>query len=114
ILNRVFTNAEAASSVGLEAGLSLEPAKWWSLYAGGNIYKYNIKGDLSILGEKMSADNARWVHSINANTNFKLGANWSVQGNVSYLSARPTAQGEDSRFLVPNVSLKKTFLDGRF
>ncbi|WP_298715833.1 TonB-dependent receptor [Chitinophaga sp.] len=114
ILNRVFTNAEAASSVGLEAGLSLEPAKWWSLYAGGNIYKYNIKGDLSILGEKMSVDNARWVYSINANTNFKLGANWSVQGNVSYLSARPTAQGEDSRFLVPNVSLKKTFLDGRF
>jgi ferric enterobactin receptor len=114
ILNRVFTNAEAARTFGLEAGASLEPAKWWSLYLGGNIYNYRIKGNLNILGVNSTVNNNNWVYSINANTNFKLGSAWSLQANVNYLSARPTAQGEDSRFLVPNASLKKTFMDGRF
>ncbi|MGX5820183.1 TonB-dependent receptor domain-containing protein [Chitinophaga lutea] len=113
ILNRVFTNAEAASSVGLELGVNLEPTKWWSLYLGGNIYNYEIKGDLNILGIKSSVDNGNWVYSINANTNFKLAPTWNLQANVNYLSARPTAQGEDSRFLVPNMSLKKSFMEGR-
>lgn len=114
ILNRVFTNAEAARTFGLEAGTNLEPVKWWSLYLGGNIYNYRIRGNLNILGSHSTVNNNNWVYSINANTNFKLGASWSLQANVNYLSARPTAQGEDSRFLVPNTSLKKTFMDGRF
>ncbi|WP_341840657.1 TonB-dependent receptor domain-containing protein [Chitinophaga caseinilytica] len=114
ILNRVFTNAEAATVFGLEAGANLEPVKWWSLYIGGNVYNYRIKGDLTILGITSSVNNKDWVYSINTNSNFKLGDGWSMQANINYLSVRPTAQGEDSRFLVPNASLKKTFFDGRF
>ncbi|TAG48212.1 MAG: TonB-dependent receptor, partial [Runella slithyformis] len=30
-----------------------------------------------------------------------------------YLSARKTAQGEDSRFYLPNLSFKKTFLNNK-
>ncbi|WP_343702171.1 TonB-dependent receptor [Chitinophaga sp.] len=112
ILNRVFTNAEAARTFGLEAGTNLQPTTWWTLYVGGNVYNYKIKGNLNILGVHSTVNNSAWVYSINANTNFKLGATWSLQANVNYLSARPTAQGEDSRFLVPNTSLKKTFMDG--
>ncbi|MBS7563028.1 TonB-dependent receptor [Mucilaginibacter sp. Bleaf8] len=114
ILNRVFTNADRARSIGLEIGTNLQPAKWWSLYLGGNVYNYKIKGTLNIVGVSSYVTNANWVYSINANTNFKLGATWNLQGNVNYLSRRPTAQGEDSRFLVPNTSLKKTFMNGRF
>jgi hypothetical protein len=36
-----------------------------------------------------------------------------LQASVNYLSKRVTAQGEDSRFLVPNLALKKTFMDNR-
>jgi hypothetical protein len=57
--------------------------------------------------------NSDWVYSINANTNFNLGSGFSVQGNVNYLSARPTVQGKDSGFLSPNSSAKKTFMKGR-
>ncbi|MBO9151347.1 TonB-dependent receptor domain-containing protein [Chitinophaga sp. GCM10012297] len=113
ILNRVFTNAEAARTFGLEAGTNLQPAKWWSLYLGGNVYNYRIKGNLEILGVSSTVNNKNWVYSLNMNTSFKLGTTWSLQANVNYLSARPTAQGEDSRFLVPNTSLKRTFMDGR-
>ena len=114
ILNRVFTNADRARSVGLEIGANLKPVKWWDLYLGGNIYNYKINGALNIIGESSTVSNADWVYSINANTNFKLGTTWNLQGNVNYLSRRPTAQGEDSPFLVPNTSLKKTFMNGRF
>jgi len=114
ILNRVFTNAEKARSFGLELGANLQPVKWWSLYLGGNVYNYKVSGDLNVLGSSSVVNNANWVFSINANTGFKLNKTWSVQGNVNYLSKRPTAQGEDSKFLVPNTAVKKTFMDGRF
>lgn len=113
ILNRVFTNAEKARSFGLEAGTNLQPAKWWNLYLGANVYNYKINGKLNILDESLQVSNADWVYSINMNTNFQLSSSWSVQGNVNYLSNRPTAQGEDSRFLSPNTSVKKTFMNGR-
>ena len=114
ILNRVFTNAEKARSFGFEMGANLQPVKWWSLYLGANVYNYKVSGNLNVLGSNSIVDNANWVYSINANTSFKLNKTWSVQGNVNYLSKRPTAQGEDSKFLVPNTAVKKTFMDGRF
>jgi len=114
ILNRVFTNAEKTRSFGLELGTNLQFIKWWSLYLGGNVYNYKVSGDLNVLGSSSVVNNANWVFSINANTSFKLNKTWTVQGNINYLSKRPTAQGEDSKFLVPNTAVKKTFMDGRF
>lgn len=113
ILNRVYTNAERARLFGLELGTNLQITKWWDLYVGGNVYNYKIKGALEILGETSQIENSAWVYSVNANTNFQLAPSWSLQGNVNYLSKRPTAQGEDSRFLSPNLSLKKTFMNGK-
>jgi hypothetical protein len=55
----------------------------------------------------------RGLNSINLNMNFQLNSSLSVQGNINYLSARPTVQGEDSRFYNPNTSIKKTFMGGR-
>ncbi|TKB99087.1 TonB-dependent receptor domain-containing protein [Pedobacter cryophilus] len=111
ILNRVFTNAGRAKRVGLEVGTNLEPTKWWSFYAGANLYNYNIEG--TIFNNSVEVRNEAWVYSINLNTNFMLSSSLSLQGNLNYLSNRPTAQGEDSRFLSPNTSIKKTFLKGR-
>ncbi|MBO9673092.1 MAG: TonB-dependent receptor [Sphingobacteriaceae bacterium] len=114
ILNRVFTNTERARSFGLEMGANLQALKWWSLYVGGNVYNYKVSGNLNVLGNNSVVNNANWVFSVNANTNFQLSKTWSVQGNVNYLSKRPTAQGEDSKFLVPSTAVKKTFMNGRF
>lgn len=111
ILNRVFTNAGKANLWGAELGGSVKPAKWWQLYAGGNVYRYTIGGN--IFNNTIKVDNASWVYSLNANSSFQLSPSWLFQLNVNYLSERPTAQGEDSRFLSPNSSLKKTFWKGR-
>ena len=114
ILYRVYTNVEKSTSVGFELGADLHPAKWWDLYFGGNLYNQSFKGDLKILNDPvLVVNNSRWVYSINANATFKFTSTLSLQANVNYLSKRPTAQGEDSRYLIPNLSLKKNFLDNR-
>ncbi len=111
ILNRIFTNAGTAQRYGAEMGLNLQPAKFWSIYLGANVYNFNLKG--SILNNSVNVNNNGFVYSLNTNTNINISKSWIVQGNLNYLSNRPTAQGEDSRFLSPNLSLKKSLLDGR-
>ncbi len=114
ILNRVYTNVENGRSVGVEIGADLHPAKWWALFFGGNVFNQSYQGTLQILDSpSMKIDNSGWVYSINGNTSFNLTSGLSLQANVNYLSKRPTAQGEDSRYLIPNMSLRKTFLDNR-
>jgi ferric enterobactin receptor len=79
---------------------------------GGNIYNYKITGKLNILGTTSNVDNSNWVYSLNANSTFNLNKTTSLTANVNYTSAKPTAQGEDSRFLSPNLAVKKTILKG--
>lgn len=111
ILNRIFTNAGKSQKYGLELGTNLQPTKAWNLYLGANFYQNNIKG--SILGNAVNVNNDGFVYSFNFNTNVNLNNTSSIQANVNYLSNRPTAQGQDSRFLSPNLSFKRTFMDGR-
>ncbi|NCI50955.1 TonB-dependent receptor [Sediminibacterium roseum] len=113
ILNRLFTNAERAQLLGLEAGLTCKPFKWMSAYLGANIYNYKVSGALNVLGTLSEVNNTNWVYSLNMNLGFELGKNWNLQANTNFISRRPTAQGEDSRFLSPNTALKKTLMKGR-
>ncbi|CAG5067468.1 hypothetical protein DYBT9623_00189 [Dyadobacter sp. CECT 9623] len=111
ILNRIYTNAGLATSWGVEAGSTVDLAKWWQVYAGANLYHYKIKG--ALFDETVPVNTASWVYSINANTTWKFSKTLQVQASVNYLSKRVTAQGEDSRFVTPNLSARKTFLKGK-
>ncbi len=107
ILNRIYTNAGQATAFGVEVGTTVYPTKNWRLYLGGNAYNYKIKGDL--FGDAIETSNL--IYSINANTNFTLTPTFNLQLGLNYLSERVTAQGRDSRFYNPNLTLRKTFLD---
>ena len=111
ILNRIFTNAGLAQRVGVELAADLKLTKAWKFYVGGTLYRYTQQGKL--FDNTVVFDRAAWVHSINANATVQLNPTTSLQASVNYLSRRITAQGEDSRFLIPNLSLKKTFLENR-
>ena len=114
ILYRVYTNVERGKAYGIDLGADLHPTKWWDLYFGGNLNKQSFSGDLKILDQPvLDVDNSKWVYSINFNSTVHFTSTFSLNGNVNYLSKRPTPQGEDSRYLIPNLSLKKTFLDKR-
>jgi outer membrane receptor protein involved in Fe transport len=113
ILNRVYTNADKARLYGLELGTNYKPKKWLSLYLGANVYNYKISGNLDVLGDVSTVNNSDWVYSINGNGTVNLDKTWSLTANVNYTSSKPTAQGEDSSFLSPNLSLKKTIWNGK-
>lgn len=113
ILNRVYTNAGTARLFGLETGVNLTPVKWWTIYLGANLYNYKIQGDIAILDVPLTVSNNRFAYSVNGNTSFQLGKTWSIQANINYLSKRPTAQGEDGAFFVPNTAVKKSLMKGR-
>ncbi len=109
ILNRIYSNVGQGRSIGLEAGLDLNPTSWWQLYAGGNLYRYTIDGTF----DDRPVNTSSWIYSLNMNTTFKLSQGWTLQWTLNYLSDRNTAQGEDSRFLSPNLTLQKSWLDGK-
>jgi len=112
ILNRVYTNVERGDAYGLESGADLSFFDWWDFYAGFNVYNQTYSGELIILDDPpIEINNSGWVYSFNVNTTFSLSSTLSLQATVNYLSQRVTAQGKDSRFLVPHLTLKKSFLD---
>jgi len=110
ILNRVFTNADRTRRFGIEAGTSIAPTKRIQFYLGANLYHSRTNG--LVLDYVEERKNQGWVYSINGNAGFQLTRDFSMQANLNYISARPTVQGEDSRFFSPNLSLKHTFLSG--
>jgi outer membrane receptor protein involved in Fe transport len=112
ILVRAFTNAGKATQYGFEANLNLKINNIWSFILGGNIYQYQINGN--IFNNSISIKNSSLVYSINSTQNFNLPKFWSVQLSVNYLSNRATAQGNDSRFLTPHLSIKKSTADKRW
>ncbi len=78
---------------------------------GGNLYNLKIKG--ALFDQAVTVNSQGWVYSINTNFSYQITPSLSTQFNLSYLSARNTAQGEDSRFYQPNFSIKKGFLKNK-
>ncbi|AWW00256.1 outer membrane beta-barrel family protein [Arcticibacterium luteifluviistationis] len=111
ILNRIYTNAGVANLVGSELGLTWAASKKLKWFVGGNVYRLNIDGTL--FENAVKVDSRGWVYSLNSNLSYKITPSLSSQFNFSYMSARNTAQGEDSRFYQPNLSVKKSFMDNK-
>ncbi|MGB7394905.1 MAG: TonB-dependent receptor [Pricia sp.] len=109
ILNRIYSNVGNSSSLGLELGTQLNPAKNWSNFIGANLYNYSIDGEY----DGRNVDSDAFVYSINANSSYDFSDTASAQFTFNFVSAQNTAQGEDSRFYSPNLTFRKTFLDDR-
>ncbi|MEL7120839.1 MAG: TonB-dependent receptor [Bacteroidota bacterium] len=107
ILNRIYTNAGTAQAIGMEIGTTFFPTKKWRVYLGGNIYNYSIEGQL--FGDEINTSNT--IYSINANTTYEFSSTFNAQLAFNYLSERVTAQGRDSEFYNPALTLTKTFWD---
>jgi len=107
ILNRIYTNAGEAQALGLEMSTTVYPVKNLQFYLGANVYNYQIEGQL--FGDAINTSNT--IYSINTNANWQISPTFSAQAAFNYLSRRVTAQGEDSRFYNPSLTLEKTFLN---
>ena len=109
ILNRIYANVGLGNAVGIELGNEWNLSDRFNVFAGGNLYKYTIDGHF----DNRPIHTSSWVHSLNINLGYNLSDTWSLQWNLNYLSDRNTAQGVDSEFYSPNLSVRKSFLDNR-
>jgi len=109
ILNRIYSNVGNSRSLGFDLSAELKLSSWWKLFASGNLYHYSLDGRF----DNHPVRSSNWVHSINANTTMDITKTLSLQWNVNYISQRVTAQGVDSRFLSPGMSVRKTFFDDK-
>ena len=74
------------------------------------MFRYQIEGTL--FGDAINTANTDY--SINFNSTFNLTPTFSAQAAFNYLSERVTAQGRDSEFYNPSLTLRKTFRDKKF
>jgi outer membrane receptor protein involved in Fe transport len=107
ILNRIYTNAGKARLLGVESGFTVKPVKWWNSYIGANVYQLRINGGL--FENSVLVNNSSTVFSFNTSQTFKFKKDFGLQFNLNYLSQKVTAQGEDSRFFLPDLALTKAF-----
>lgn len=111
ILNRIYTNAGKANLLGSEFGLTFNPSSKLKIFMGGNVYNLHIKGGL--FNNTVVVNSSGNVYSFNSNISFQINPSVSAQFNLTYLSAKNTAQGIDSRFYQPNISLRKAMLSNK-
>lgn len=111
ILNRIYTNAGKAQLLGSEIGITYLPIKQVKIFFGANTYNLQMNG--SLFNNTVAVNNNAWVYSINSNISYQISSSLSTQFNLSYLSAKNTAQGVDSRFFQPNLSLKKSLMNNK-
>ena len=78
-------------------------------FYGGNIYNYDLKGSFDNRPVKTNSI----IYSLNLNSTYTFWDDASLQFTFNYISDRITAQGEDSRYYNPNLTLEKTFLNNR-
>ncbi len=109
ILNRIYSNVGKAKAFGLEIGSESQLTDKWNLLLGGNLYHYEIDGTF----DNRPVNTSSWIYSINANTMYQFSPDFNIQWTFNYISDQNTAQGRDSRFLSPNLTIRKTFLDDR-
>jgi outer membrane receptor protein involved in Fe transport len=109
ILNRIYSNVGRGQALGLELGTELKPTKNWTNFLGANFYSNTIDGEF----DNRPIDTNAFVFSVNANSTITFSKSTSLQFTFNYLSARNTAQGEDSEFYSPNLSLRKSFLNNK-
>lgn len=118
ILNRVYSNVGKSKTIGLEFGTQFKATKSWSNFIGANIYNYDINGSFIFrhrdnISRNYNVNSNNTIYSININSTYSFWKNATAQFTFNYLSNINTAQGEDSQFYAPNLTLRKSFLDSR-
>ena len=105
ILNRIYSNVGNAKAFGGELGTEFTVAKKLKTFASFNLYNYQIDGKF----DKSPISSEGTIFSLNLNSTYSFSGNTFAQFNYNYLSNRITAQGQDSRFYSPNLTLTKRF-----
>jgi outer membrane receptor protein involved in Fe transport len=105
ILNRIYSNVGKAKVLGREVSAEYSFGKRLKILFSSNSSYFFIKGSF----DNIEVDKKGYVSNYNLNSTYRFSDRSFAQFNFNYLSRRLTAQGEDSQFYSPNLTLSNRF-----
>jgi len=105
ILNRIYSNVGKAKVLGREMSAEHSFGKKLKILISSNSSYFFIKGSF----DNIEVDKKGYVSNYNLNSTYRFSGRFFAQFSFNYLSRRLTAQGEDSQFYSPNLTLSKRF-----
>ncbi len=109
IITRPY-NIGNTSAIGVEQSLQLKPKKWWEINTGLNLFYFVLNGDV----EEIPFSNNSFNATLRLTNTFKFGKGWQTQLVGTYNSPTATAQGDKKGFYQADLSLRKTFAEGKY
>ena len=109
ILNRIYSNVGNAKLIGRESGGEYKIGKKLKIMASSNFFYFIIKGSFD--GRPVNTKD--YIYDLNLNGTYRFSETAFMQLNFNYISERITAQGRDSEFYSPNLTLTKRFWDNQ-
>lgn len=103
IMLSTFDNLSKDYSIGLEGMTNLMLSKWLIINLSGNVYQYNIDGE--ILDEEVTKSTFMW--SSRGNLTIKLKTNTRFQLTGFYRAPSITTQGEMDDFFMTNAAVRQ-------
>jgi len=94
-------------SLGSEFMLVTDPFPFWNLSIMGNIYNYEVTGNLN--GQDFSRNSFNW--NTRLNNVLKLGSTTQLQLNVMYNSPSVSSQGRSEEFFIINGAVKQDLFE---
>ena len=105
LLNRIYSNVGNAKVIGRENGAEYNLSKRLKVFYSSNFYYYIIQGSF----DDRIVNTDDYIYSLNINSTYSFSNTSFAQFTFNYLSKRITAQGIDSEYYSPNLTLTKRF-----
>ncbi len=107
IMLNTFKNIGEETSLGVEMMINTNPVKWWNLNMSGNLYQYNITGNVT--GQDIDRNSTNWGGRFN--NIFKLPTSTQLQLTGFYRGPSVTAQGDREGFFMFSAAIKQSLMD---
>ncbi|MCG8311117.1 MAG: TonB-dependent receptor family protein [Cytophagales bacterium] len=104
VLIRSYTNSGNTQSLGAELNGNLEIGGKITMFVGGSLYNYRVKGD--IFGYRENNQSTNW--SLKGNFNWKASSSFKFTADFDFKSATVTAQGTNELFYLANAVITYT------
>ncbi len=105
ILNRIYSNVGNAKVIGREMTAEYNLGKKFKILASSNFYYNIIQGSFD--GHTVNTD--AYAYNLNFNSTYRFSDTAFAQFTLNYISSLITAQGKDSEYYSPNLTLVRRF-----
>ena len=104
VLIRSYTNSGNTQALGTELNSNLEIGSKITMFVGGSLYNFRVKGD--IFGYKENNESTNW--SLKGNFNWKASEAFKFTADFDFKSATVTTQGANELFYLANAVITYT------